>query len=378
MSSTTIPLNDLKRTFAARAPDLLRVAGEVLASGWWLNGQELESFCTAFARYVGVDHCIGVANGTDALELAIRALVRVRRPSGREVVTVANAGGYSTTACLLTGLVPVYADIREDTQLASIESVAACVSADTALVIATHLYGGAVDVPALRDALAAAGHGDVPVLEDCAQAHGARVGGRGGPIVGSLGDVAAFSFYPTKNLGAFGDGGAVVTSDTELAAAVRALRQYGWGAKYEVSVAGGRNSRLDEVQAALLGVLLPGLDEANARRRAVLSRYVEAAPPGVRVVDVGEGSVAHLAVLLADDRDGLRAHLSGRGITADVHYPILDCDQPAWRDRRFRTAPGGLPVSRRSVGRLLTLPCFPEMRGEEVDRVCEALSAWRA
>jgi len=377
MSSIAVPLNDLKRTFAAHAADLVRVASDVLASGWWLNGRELDAFCAAFAHYVGTDQCIGVANGTDALEIAMRALVRVRGRAGGEVVTVANAGGYSTTACRLAGLVPVYADVEESTQLGDIASVVSCVTDETALVIATHLYGGAVDIPALRRALDAAGHGRVPILEDCAQAHGARVGGAGGPVAGSMGDVAAFSFYPTKNLGAFGDGGAVLTSNEAVADAVRALRQYGWGSKYEVVVGGGRNSRLDEVQAALLAVLLPGLDAANARRRSVLARYVAAAPEGVRVVDAGEGSVAHLAVLLADDRDGLRAHLTAHGIAADVHYPILDFDQPAWRDQPHRLAPGGLPVSRRSVGRLLTLPCFPEMRTDEVDRVCEALAAWR-
>lgn len=377
MSSTTVPLNDLKRTFAAHAPELLRRAGEVLESGWWLNGRELESFSGAFAGYVGVNECIGVANGTDALELAMRALVRVFEPVGREVVTVANAGGYSTTACRLAGLIPVYADVEEATQLGDIASIVSCVTDDTALVIATHLYGGAVDVPALRRALDAAGHRQVPILEDCAQAHGARVGGAGGPMTGGMGDVAAFSFYPTKNLGAFGDGGAVLTSNADIAGAVRALRQYGWGSKYEVVAGGGRNSRLDEIQAALLAVLLPGLDAANARRRAVLERYVAAAPHSVTIVDAGEGSVAHLAVLLTNERDRLRAHLKERGIAADIHYPILDVDQPAWRDQPHRVAPGGLPISRRSVGRLLTLPCFPEMQADEVDRVCEALSAWR-
>lgn len=377
MFVSPVPLNDLKRTFGRREAELKAVAADVLASGWWLNGRELDRFCEAFARYVGAERCIGVANGTDALELALRALQRVRRPGAQEVVTVANAGGYSTTACRQIGLVPVYADIVEETQLANIDSLVSCVGDDTLAVVATHLYGGAIDVPALRDALAAAGHADVPILEDCAEAHGARVGGPPAPVVGSQGDVAAFSFYPTKNLGAFGDGGAVLTSDAEIAAAVSALRQYGWGRKYEVVAAGGRNSRLDEIQAALLHVMLPTLDEANARRRHVLARYVGAAPAGVHVVDAGEGSVAHLAILLLDDRDGLRAHLSERGIAADIHFPILDCDQPAWSDLPHRIAPGGIPVSRRSVGRLLTLPCFPEMRADEIDRVCDALATWR-
>lgn len=377
MSSTIVPLNDLKRTFAASAPELGRVAREVLESGWWLNGRELDAFGEAFSRYVGVSECIGVANGTDALEIAMRALMRVFETTGREVVTVANAGGYSTTACRLAGLIPVYADIEEATQLADVASTVSCVTGDTALVIATHLYGGVVNVPALRQALDAAGHQRVPILEDCAQAHGARLGGAGGPMAGSMGDIAAFSFYPTKNLGAFGDGGAVLTSNAALAGAVRALRQYGWGSKYEVVVDGGRNSRLDEVQAALLAVLLPGLDAANGRRRAILKRYVTAAPQGVAVVDAGEGSVAHLAVMLVDERELLRQHMTLRGIATDIHYPILDVDQPAWRDQPHRVAPGGVPVSRHSVGRLLTLPCFPEMRAEEVERVCEALATWR-
>lgn len=373
MSQPMVPLNDLRRVYASRERELRTAVEATLASGWWLNGEQVHEFCREFARYLGVDNCIGVANGTDALEIAMRALIRVRAPAGREVVTVANAGGYSTTACRLLGLTPVYADIEEATQLGSPESILSCITAETAFVVVTHLYGGVVDVPRLRAMLDEAGHQRLAILEDCAQAHGARIGK---DAVGSFGDIAIFSFYPTKNLGAVGDGGAIVTSDPELAQAVQALRQYGWGAKYEVDMPQGRNSRLDELQAAVLRVLLPGLDEGNSRRRKILLRYSEAAPSNVRLVNSGNGSVAHLAVALCERRDELRAHLANSRVATELHYPILDCDQPGWRDLPFRLAPGGIPVARLSVKQLLTLPCFPDMSEDEVVHVCDALAEW--
>ena len=369
-----IPINDLKRVFKSNEPALAAATQAVLASGWWLNGEQHERFCEEFARYVGATHCIGVANGTDALEIAMRALLHVRGRHQREVVTVANAGGYSTVVCRLLGLTPVYADIEEATQLARLDSMLSCIGEDTALVVATHLYGGALDVSRLREMLDQAGHADVPILEDCAQAHGARLGEA---IVGSIGDIAAFSFYPTKNLGALGDAGAVVTSDEELAQAVAALRQYGWGGKYRIVDRDGRNSRMDEVQAAALRVLLPSLDAGNSRRREIIRRYAAAAPSAVNVVNGGEGSVGHLAIVLCDDREALREHMKSRRVATDIHYPILDCEQPAWQDLPFKTAPDGLPASRRSVERILTLPCFPELAEDELERVCTALADWQ-
>ncbi len=369
-----IPLNDLKRVYSSNEQAVCDAVTAAIASGWWLNGTRTASFCKEFAAYVGVARCIGVANGTDALEIAFRALVETRQPKGREVITVPNAGGYSAIACRLAGLTPVYADIEERSQLVSIESVRSALGEETAVVVATHLYGGGVNVAELRRVMDAAGYAHVPILEDCAQAHGARLEGR---MVGSLGDVATFSFYPTKNLGAFGDAGAIVTSQAKLADACDALRQYGWAGKYTIGRPGGRNSRLDEVQAAILSALLPGLDDANACRVAILDKYEQAAPNGVAFVRSAEGAVAHLAVILCDDREGLRAHLAGNGIATDVHYPVLDCDQPGWRDQPQKLAPGGVPVARASVGRLLTLPCFPGMTAEEIDRVCEALASWR-
>ena len=172
-----IPINDLKRVFGSNATALTAATQAVLASGWWLNGQENERFCAEFAEFLGTARCIGVANGTDALEIAMRALLNVREPHQREVITVANAGGYSTIACRLLGLVPVYADIEERTQLANLDSVLSSVSEETAFVVATHLYGGPLNVPRLREMLDQAGRADIPILEDCAQAHGASVRG---------------------------------------------------------------------------------------------------------------------------------------------------------------------------------------------------------
>jgi dTDP-4-amino-4,6-dideoxygalactose transaminase len=371
----TIPINDLSRVFAGHAAEIAKAVSEVMASGWWLNGSRLSAFTAAFSQYLGGRRCIGVANGTDALEIAFRALRGTGLARGDEVVTVANAGGYATVAARLAGLTPAYADIDEDTQLASIDSILATLGAETGCVVATHLYGGVLDVPALRQRMDAAGYGHVPILEDCAQAHGARTGD--GRMAGTLGAVATFSFYPTKNLGAFGDAGAVVTADHALAERCDALRQYGWSGKYNVEHGNGRNSRMDEIQAAILFVLLPALEVANARRMAILDRYREACPDHVRVVGRKGSGVAHLAVVLCEDRDGLRRHLAAQGVATDIHYPILDCDQPAWHALPQRVVPGGLPVARASVGRLLTLPCFPAMTETEIELVSEALSTWR-
>lgn len=369
----SIPLNDLKRLYSSSPEAVTTAINAVIASGWWLGGRETEAFCAEFGAYLGAQHCIAVANGTDAIEIAIRALLETRAITATEVVTVANAGGYSTIACRVLGLVPVYADIEPESQLASIESVLSALSDETALVVATHLYGGVFDVHSLRVAMNALGFSHVPILEDCAQAHGARLDGK---MAGTLGDIATFSFYPTKNLGAFGDAGAVVTADATLAAAVLALAQYGWSSKYVVTRTGGRNSRIDELQAAILRVLLPQLDNANERRRLILQGYEQSVHSSVRMVRSPHGTVAHLAVLLCESRDNLRRHLADKGIACDIHYPILDCDQPGWKALPHRFAPSGLEQTRRSISRLLTVPCFPAMTDGEIERVCGALRGW--
>jgi aminotransferase EvaB len=205
---STIPLQDTRRIYAEYANDVKSAAIEVMTSGWWLNGARIAAFAREFADFIGATTCVPVANGTDALEIAFRALIRAREIAGDEIVTVANAGGYASTAIRQIGMTPVYVDIDIQTQLVDTESLLSALGPRTALVVLTHLYGGAVDVPAIRHRMNESGYRHVPIVEDCAQAHGVSVNGR---RVGSIGDIGTFSFYPTKNLGAMGDGGAIVT-----------------------------------------------------------------------------------------------------------------------------------------------------------------------
>ena len=230
-------------------------------------------------------------------------------------------------------------------------------------MVATHLYGLMCDVEVIA---AAVSRTRDQLIEDCAQAAGAR---RGGGRAGSFGDAAALSFYPTKNLAAIGDGGAVATNDPEVDERVCTLRQYGWRQKYHAELAGGWNSRLDELQAAVLRVGLARLEERNERRREIVGRYAAALPAhaGRFVSSDGEDFVGHLAVILAEDRERLAAALKAAGIGTDVHYPIADYDQPAWRTGVR------LPVTDHAVAHVLTVPCFPELTEDEIQRVCEAL-----
>jgi dTDP-4-amino-4,6-dideoxygalactose transaminase len=369
-----VPMNDLKRLYQRYEAKIAREVASTLQSGWWLNGAAGKRFAANFAKFVGAANCILVANGTDALELALRSIVGLDDARGREVIVAANAGGYASCACWHNNLIPHYVDIEPESQLASVQSVLQAVSADTAAIVATHLYGGVVDVTAVRTGLIAAGMSHIPVIEDCAQAHGASIRGE---MAGSLGDIATFSFYPTKNLGAMGDGGAVLTSNPRLADRVRQLHQYGWSSKYHVGLPGGRNSRMDEVQAAILDVLLPDLNSRNEQRRAILGRFKAAAGRRLKFLDGGNGAVAHLAVLLCDDRDAFRAFMKDRGIDTDIHYPVLDCDQVGWADLPMKGVQN-LAISRASIGRLCSVPCYPDMSNDEIEQVCKALGEWEA
>ncbi len=362
-----IPVNDLSRDTPARrraATDaLLRVAG----SGWYVQGPERERFEDAFREYLGAGHCIGVANGTDAIELALRGL---GCSAGDAVLTAANAGGYTTTAALRAGLVPRYADVDRATLCLSADTVEAALTPEIRAVVVTHLYGLMADV----EAIVALCHArSIPVVEDCAQATGAS---RAGRFAGTIADAGTFSFYPTKNLGAMGDAGAVVTNADEPAARLRRLSQYGWESKYHAVLRGGVNSRMDELQAAVLHARLPGLDAANGRRREIVARYASALPAGSgRLVggDGGEDFVGHLAVVVTARRDELRDRLEGAGIATDVHYPVPDHRQPFWDGAQDDVS---LPVTDEVLDQLLTLPCFPELSAAEVDRVCEVLRAF--
>ena len=366
-SPEPIPFNDLSRFTPELRERIDGAIDRVLSSGWFVLGPEHDAFEAELATFVGVEHAVLVANGTDALELAFAA---VGVHEGDPIITVANAGGYSSVAARLLGAEPLYVDVDALTLQASPDAVRdaiATAEAPPRAIVVTHLYGGMAPVAAIVDI--AREHG-IPVIEDTAQALGAS---RDGRRAGSFGDIATTSFYPTKNLGALGDGGAVVTADPELAAKVRRMRQYGWEGKYNIAHPRGRNSRLDELQAAILRERLPELDAWNQRRRDIHQRYEAAVSPNARLVNTaGESFIGHLAVLEVDDRDGVRDRLLEQGIRTDVHYPIPDHRQPLIAQERPRPS---LPVTERAAGRILSLPLFPELRDDEIERICSALGA---
>lgn len=358
-----VPFNDLRRHWEPLAARLEAVALRVIRSGWFLLGPETEAFESAFAEFCGTEGCAAVASGTDALEISLRAL---GCSPGDEVVVTANAGMYATAATLAIGAKPVFAEIDARSLLVSAASAAELVSPKTAAVVATHLYGNVVDIEMLRSRLPRG----VPIVEDGAQAHGASIDGK---PVGSLGDIAAFSFYPTKNLGAIGDAGAVVSNRPELIARAKSLRQYGWASRYRATAPGGMNSRIDELQAAVLREFLPCVPQWNARRAQIRSLYVHALGDRIEFVDSGDdrtNPATHLCVARVKERDRLREGLASDGIGCDVHYPVPDHLQPVFGRRRFRH--GDLTETERACGEVLSLPCFPLLRDDEVSRVVES------
>lgn len=357
-----IPLNDLRRHTEALRTTIGKAIGDVLDTGYLVLGKQVQGFEEEFAAYCGVGHGIGVANGTDALELALRAL---GCQPGDRVATVANAGMYATTAILAIGAQPVFVDVDPQRRTMAPAALAAIVGECKAVVV-THLYGQMADMPALLAAT-----GSIPVVEDCAQAHGAILDGR---RAGAWGRLGCFSFFPTKNLGAVGDGGAVVTSDSELSARLRQLRQYGWAARYEAVAPGGRNSRLDEIQAAVLRVKLPHLDRWNQLRQVKIEFYrsLLAGSPLTLPFKGPEGSsVGHLCVVAHPARDRLRAGLTAAGINTEIHYPIPDYRQPAVR--ALLGDHPGLPHTEALAASIFTLPCFPELLDEEARTVGSTL-----
>lgn len=360
-------INDLRRHHAPLQSALERVASGVLESGWYVLGRHGEAFERAFADFCGAKYAVGVASGTDALELALRAL---GVGLGDEVVTVANAGMYATIAIRTAGASPVFADVHPADMTLDPADLERVLGPQCKAVVLTHLYGRLADVDRVGDITSRRG---IPVVEDCAQAHGAALGGRS---AGSFGALGCFSFYPTKNLGACGDGGAITTSDSELHGRLQKLRQYGWSEKYTVSIPGGRNTRLDEIQAAILAEKLPRLADWNARRVAIARRYsAEISHPLIQVPSIEVGRhVVHLYVVRAERRDSLRRHLHENGIFAEVHYPVPDHRQPIMVDQCKDIH---LPVTERLALEVLTLPCFPEMTDDEVASVIVSCNGWR-
>lgn len=360
-------INDLSARMCAYESQLKAAAGSVIDSGWLVLGPKVKQFEQEFAEYLKASHCVSLANGTDAIELALRALGVTH---GDRVATVANAGMYTTTTLLAIGADPFYMDVDIDSKNVTKQEVSRAIDSGVKAVVVTHLYGLAV--PEIEEITALCRSRNVPLLEDCAQAHGAYVADR---RVGTYGDAASFSFYPTKNLGALGDGGAVVTNNLEIAERVTFLRQYGWTSKYKVAMAGARNSRLDEMQAAMLSVFLPGLDAANKRRRSIAAHYSQSIDhPEIQVPAVCGGEyVAHLYVVRVKRRDALRSYLQAADIATDVHYPVPDYRQAVFGDRYAEIH---LPITERLSGEIMTLPCYPEMKEADIMRVVDAVNHW--
>ena len=363
-----IPFNDLGRRFAQQQQRLVETMCAIVQTGVVIGGPVVKNFEENFAAACGTRFCVGVANGTDALELSLKAC---GVEPGDEVLTVANAGGYATSAILACAAQPVYVDIEPQQLQMNLDLISRALAPGTKAVILTHLFGVMNDVAALRKQLRDLGRDDVAIIEDCAQAHGAERILR----AGAQGDVAAFSFYPTKNLGALGDAGALVTQSSQIAERARMLHQYGWSPKYHIEVRGGRNSRIDPLQAAFIDAQLGSLDLWNERRREICRFYSVHLPDGFRLVGTADRSfVGHLAVVIAPDasaRDILRARLCNAQIGFDIHYPVLDCEQTGWR--QIGRCIGELPVSRMMVERILSIPCFPELTNAEIEEIGHVL-----
>ena len=360
----TIEFFPMRQFLAAQRRELAESFDRVLASGRLILGAELEAFEQEFAAYCGVRHCVGVGNGLDALAIALRA--RGVRP-GDEVIVPGHTFIASWLAVSQIGAVPVGADVDPASCNLDPASVAAAISRRTVAIMPVHLYGN----PAAMDELnaLAARHG-LFVLEDAAQAHGARYRSR---RAGSLGHAAGFSFYPTKNLGALGDGGAIVTDDAGLADRARRYRNYGSSDKYVHDVAGA-NSRLDELQAAFLRLRLHRLDDDNARRRAIAACYRDRLTEieGLQLPRVGNEAehVYHLYVVRTPYRDALAAALQARGIGTMVHYPCPPHRQPPFADVALRTP---LPVTEALAGEVLSLPMWPGLTEIQLDRIAAAI-----
>jgi dTDP-4-amino-4,6-dideoxygalactose transaminase len=357
---------DLGRRIESIRPRLEAEVGRVLARGRFILGEAGAELESEFAKYCGVDHAVGVASGTDALWLALEAL---GVGPGDEVVTVSNTCAPTIAAIVQSGATPVLVEVDPATLTMDPARAEAALSPRTRCILPVHLYGQCADLGALREL--AERHG-LFLVEDCAQAHGAECNGR---RAGGVGHAGCFSFYPTKNLGALGDGGMVVTRDGALAQRLRLLRNYGYGEPNR-SVMKGHNSRLDEVQAAVLLTSLDRLDEWNERRRAIAARYTAAFDGGPITPPVEAAwarHVYHLYVVRSPERNRLRQRLQARGVETMIHYPVPVHHQEGYAGL-VRVGAGDLELSERLADEVLSLPLYPELTDREVDRVIDAVT----
>jgi dTDP-4-amino-4,6-dideoxygalactose transaminase len=363
VTTIAIPQADPGRSYRALAVEIDEALARVLRGGRYVLGEEVEAFEREFAAWIGARFAVGVGSGTDALAIALRA---AGIGAGDDVVTVSHTATATVCAIEMTGAVPVLVDVDPSTMTMAPREIEAAIGPRTRAIVPVHLYGQ----PAAMDAILqiAASHG-LHVVEDACQAHGTEILGR---KVGTIGVAGAFSFYPTKNLGAFGDGGAITTDDEALAEAARQFRHYGWDASRSAHIA-GVCSRLDELQAAVLRVKLRGLEDAVMRRRAIAARYSEALAAtriGLPAETPGGGHSFHLYVVRTDDRPALAEALARRGVGTAIHYPLACHQQPAYRER---ARGGSLSVTEHLAGQVLSLPSYPELEDAEVARVIAAV-----
>ncbi|MDE2857810.1 MAG: DegT/DnrJ/EryC1/StrS family aminotransferase [Chloroflexota bacterium] len=361
-----IPFNQLKPLHELLAEEIAVAMRRVADSGWYILGPEVEAFERQFADYHKVDHAVGVANGTDAIELALRA---GGVGPGDEVITVAHTAMATVSAIEAAGAKPVLADIDLSTYTLDPQSALDRLTDRTRAIVVVHLYGQPADLTSLS---AIAKERDLLLIEDCAQAHGATWNGA---KVGTVGHMGTFSFYPTKNMGAYGDGGAVITKDAALADKLRKLRNYGQTTRY-THQSRGCNSRLDELQAAILRVKLRHLDRHNQRRQAIAAIYDELLPSLVRPrVAANAEHVYHLYVIRDQRRDQLMAALQARDIGTLIHYPVPIHLQESHRD--LCLAAGSLPNTEKAAREILSLPLYIGLSDDEVKGVCMTIRELR-
>jgi dTDP-4-amino-4,6-dideoxygalactose transaminase len=329
-------------------------------------GRNVLEFETTFAKYIGVKNCVGVANGSDAIVIALRSLGVGK---GDQVATVANAGFYTCAALIQIGATPVFIDIDPDSLLIDSTDLERKLQIhNIKVVVVTHLYG---QVAPIKEVVNMCNSNGIKVLEDCAQSTGAQIDSQ---KVGSFGDISTFSFYPTKNLGAVGDGGVILTNNDDLASISRKLRQYGWGNKYEVELENGSNSRLDEIQAAFLIAKLSFLDEWNKERISIAKQYVNGiTSPKVKILKNTLLGVVHLFVIQTNERKELAHYLTNNNIQFGIHYPIPDHKQKIFLHKYGKI---DLPVTDKAVDKILSIPVYPGMSQEQINHVISTINGF--
>ncbi|MBF0326115.1 MAG: DegT/DnrJ/EryC1/StrS family aminotransferase [Alphaproteobacteria bacterium] len=360
-----VPFVDLKAQWADLKEELLPRIVAAIEAGNFIGGRAVADFESHFAAYCGVGHCVGVGNGTDALYLALRGL---GVQAGDEVITAANTFIATSEAISMTGARVVFVDCDPETYTMDVRALTTAITPRTKAIVPVHLYGRPADMDSITRIAA---ERQLFVVEDAAQAHGAMLGAR---RCGSFGHAACFSFYPGKNLGGYGDAGAVVTDDPELAKRIRMLANHGRIAKYDHEFE-GVNSRLDALQAVVLDVKLSRLEDWTERRRTAASQYHMALRDmGLPVPGDVEGGrhVYHLYVTRVPDRERVQAELSKAGIATGIHYPIALPNLTAYRQLNYRHE--DFPVASRYQDELISLPMFPEITSEQIDSVCKALA----